>query len=576
MKKMLRHMLGGAAIVAFGAVCFTAPIASEQTSAKHLPVQLKDAEGNKIDPNDPEAKPYSPRATCGGCHSYKTISEGYHFQMGADKISDDFGAKSGKTWILSDGMMGKQFHMSYEQLAKKKNSKEAEIALTTYQFAQTCGKCHPGGGLLERDRDGEPYDKRQAAEPALAASFDGDYHKAAWDKSGVLEIDCLLCHQRDYNIEARNAQLTQANFKWAAAAGSGLAAVEGSVKEGQTPKTTYNNAKFAVGKPVIDISKPADRNCLFCHAEAEVKKRGHVWDGRNQDVHTAAGLKCVSCHTSGLDHQILKGRSSEVTVREDLDSDRLSCASCHNEGRLGASKPAHKMVPEDHLKTIACVTCHVRETNVTAVHTVDTTTGKTASIPTAREAKKFGESAKWTPAYFRLQDGKIYSGNALLPSWWGNRVGDVIHPLFLSETGRAYEKVKDVIVDDDGDGKPEANTEAEIKAMLDSIADVLRGGRFELVSPAYVKGHSVHEVKDGRLVESEHPQAVPLRWTFSHNVSPASKAWGAGGCKDCHNSGSSFFNSPVVTDPYGPDGQQVSLPMWQYLCLDEKIITLGQ
>ena len=542
------------------------------TSKTHIPVQLMDGEGKPIDPGDPNALPYSPRMTCGGCHSYDTIGKGYHFQTGADKMSDDFGAKNGKPWILSDGMTGRQYHMSYEWISRKKNSREAEIGLTPYQFARTCGKCHAGGGLMEHDRDGKRYDIYQAANPAVASSLDGDYYKAAWDKSGVLEIDCLMCHQSDYNAEARNAQLDNANLRWAATAGAGLGTVSGSVKADGTPKVAYNTSVFANGRARLNICTPTDGNCLVCHAEAQVKKRGHVWDGRNADVHAAAGLKCVSCHTAGLDHQILKGRSNEVTVRNDLDSDKLSCVSCHSEGRLGAPKPAHTKIPSDHLNKIACVTCHVREANVTAVLAVDTTTGKTVGLATNRQAMKYGESKSWTPAYFRLQDGKIYSGNALLPVWWGNRLGKIIHPLTLAETARAYEKVKDQIHDNDGDGKVEANTEVEITVMLQAVGEILKNGRFDRISPAYVKGNKVYELREDRLVSSPAPEASPLNWTFSHNVSSSSKAWGANGCADCHAENSEFFNSPVVVDPYDADGRQVTVPMWRYTGLGESVI----
>ena len=487
-------------------------------------------------------------------------------------MSDDFCAKDGKPWILSDGMTGKQFHMSYEWISRKKNSRESEIGMTTFRFAQTCGKCHPGGGLMELDRNGKRYDSYQTSNPEIASSFDGDYYKAAWDKSGVLEVDCLICHKPDYSAEARNTQLDSGNLGWAATAGAGFATVTGSVNTGETPGVVYDTAAFENGRVKINISRPTDRNCLFCHGEAEVKKRGHVWDGRNADIHTAAGLKCVTCHTAGLDHQILKGRSSEVTVRDDLDSDKLSCASCHDEGRLGARKPSHAKIPSDHISKIACVTCHIRETNATAVLAVDTTTGKTVGLATNRQAKKYGESLAWTPAYFRLRDGKIYSGNALLPVWWGNRVGSVVHPLTLAETGRAYERAKDHIRDDDGDGKLEANTKAEIGAMLQAVGEILKGGRFDQNSPAYVKGNKVWELSSGKLIAKDHPQAAPLRWTFSHNVSPAKQAWGANGCADCHVENSKFFNSLVVVDPYDLNGKQVTVPMWRYTRLDKSVI----
>jgi hypothetical protein len=55
--------------------------------------------------------PYSPRKTCGYCHDYDRITNGYHFQQGRTNglgeivISDTFDPKY--PWNLSPGMFGK-------------------------------------------------------------------------------------------------------------------------------------------------------------------------------------------------------------------------------------------------------------------------------------------------------------------------------------------------------------------------------------------------------------------------------------------------------------------------------------
>jgi len=543
-----------------------------RTAFKHVPFYLLDKDGHRVIPEAKNPKPYSPRQTCGACHDYEIINKSYHFQLGADEISDDFGAAVGKPWVSSAGQFGGQQHMSYLWITKKQNKSQAEIGFTPYQYSQACGACHAGGGPMERDRDGQRYDVRQGEHAQLAQSMDGDYYGAAWDKSGVVEADCLMCHLVDYDAKARASELSKANFGWAATAGAGLGVVEGSVKDGQAPAVRYNLSFFKEdGSVELNMTKSEDANCLLCHGEAEVKKRGHVWyDTRQADVHTGAGMSCITCHSSGPDHQIRKGKSYNVLLHDEIDDESLSCEGCHM-NLAAAKKPGHKSIPGSHLLTIACVTCHVTDHNVAAVGLVETTTGKAMGFPTVKGAKKYGDTGVWSPAYFRL-GGKIYSGNGLLPAWWGNRVGDVIFPLHLDETASAYERVKDSITDDNGDGKPEANTEEEIRLMLDSLRATLTGGRFESVSPAYVKGNKVWEMDGEKLVARAHPQASPLYWTFSHNVSPAGKAWGAGGCGDCHAPDAGFFNAPVLVDPFDTEGGQVTVPMWEYCGLSAEVV----
>lgn len=72
------------------------------------PIYLRTAEGDIINPitGINAGEPFSTRKTCGACHDYDTITKGYHFQQGWDRIRDDF--DDDKPWILSDGMMGKQ------------------------------------------------------------------------------------------------------------------------------------------------------------------------------------------------------------------------------------------------------------------------------------------------------------------------------------------------------------------------------------------------------------------------------------------------------------------------------------
>jgi hypothetical protein len=90
---------------------YTAPLADTGTlipmSGGHVAISLRDYEGNSIDLQR-DTKPFSPRQTCGYCHNYETIEQGYHFQQGTEYLADNYGQKNGTyDFVLSPGMVGK-------------------------------------------------------------------------------------------------------------------------------------------------------------------------------------------------------------------------------------------------------------------------------------------------------------------------------------------------------------------------------------------------------------------------------------------------------------------------------------
>ncbi len=77
-------------------------------SGAHVAVYLRDVAGNTIDTSVVDAAAYSPKQTCGYCHDYSTIEDGYHFQQGADFLDDNYGTNHGShAWVTSPGMIGK-------------------------------------------------------------------------------------------------------------------------------------------------------------------------------------------------------------------------------------------------------------------------------------------------------------------------------------------------------------------------------------------------------------------------------------------------------------------------------------
>ena len=457
------------------------------------------------------------------------------------------------------------------QLAKKKNQHPDEIDLTPFMYIQAgsrelmgkpgCGGCHPGGGALEFDRDGQRYDRRLKAEPELAQSLDGDYHKSHWDRTGVVEADCFICHLPGYNFKLRVKQLKNWNYRWATVAASGIGQVKGNVKEGGQPRVTYNERLFnADGKIVLDLSyPPPSENCVFCHGMSDRKKRGFSWnDPHNHDVHNLRGMACAHCHPGDLEHNFAKGDERVSTVRDDLDGTIRTCAQCHQEGFMGAPRPRHTSIRPNHLDRLDCEFCHIPELHVAGGAGFDVTTGAMQNFPTWG-AKKIGARFDWHPRYERGEDGKLEPVNPLLGTIYTNRNGDgIFYPLFAREIKKAYTRIVERL-GDRPKGRPVLQTREQIGWMLQALRETLTGNqRFTAVSPNLHRGGRIYTL-DGSgqvTVEEDHTWAGHMEaFNINHNVAPAKQALGAGGCEDCHSTQSHVFRGPVLTNLMAEDGE---------------------
>ena len=555
-------------------------LAAAPALAQHPAIYLLDAEGNFIDPVNGEnaEAPFSIKQTCGMCHDYDVITQGYHFQMGWQEISDDYGAEEGRPWSLSPGFMGRWYPYAFRQFAKKSNSSPDEIDLTTYDFVgfsspgrgePPCGACHPGGGGLEYDRDGNRYDEHLAENPELAETLDGDYYQSQWDRSGVVEADCLICHLEGYHFENRIDQLKNGNYKWAVVAGSRIGSVSGAVRRGQTPTVTYETRLFnADGTITLDMSwPPPDDNCIACHGRSDVKKRGFSWnDIFNPDIHNQQGVSCTACHPAGLDHQIAKGSTPDFTAAPELEGTMRTCEECHETGYLGAPEPDHDRTRPSHLETIACESCHIPELGRAAVVGHDATTGQLRFYTRPPDADEPGARGAWKPDYTRRSNNVIYPVNHVLTVWWGNRDADgLIYPLFLKEHENAWKLFADQVEDDDEDGNKEVNRDEEIVAGLEAFATSLEGNaRFERIQPVLIRSEASYELgEDGALVVQP-LEGTPLddasfvNFSVNHNTAPTRTALGSDGCADCHVEEAHFFKGERTIVLHGPDGEPVT------------------
>ncbi|MEW6585029.1 MAG: choice-of-anchor D domain-containing protein [Nitrospirota bacterium] len=221
-----------------------------------------------------------------------------------------------------------------------------------------CGNCHAGLG----------------AKPEATAST-----------AQLANIDCLVCHQKDYKRKKVNGVFV--------------------------PDTA--NMTITMDQAVQTVRKPVRANCLQCHAKAgggDNNKRGdialaHANTGdRNFDVHmsTSGGnLVCQSCHTT-QNHRIA-GRGSDLR-ETDLDV-QINCTNCHT-NKLSSTGHATADVNR-HVKKVACQTCHIK------------TYARNASDTTANESTEMHRDwtlSEWSAANNRYEP-PMTRGSDLKPEY---------------------------------------------------------------------------------------------------------------------------------------------------------------
>lgn len=579
------------------------------------PFNLYDEEGNLIDPVNGinSDKPYSPKQTCGKCHDYNKITEGFHFQQGKDEQATGTFADRYQ-WASTPGNYGGNWCSPaplYSYLSNKNNTSAKEMDMTSFTFITNgCGTCHPGGGSMEYDREGHRYDKQMVAKgftSGAANNFDGDYFQAHWDRSGVIEGDCNLCHLPEYDYKGRNDHLMKWNFRWMATAGSGLAKVTGSVKDTLEIKVEYDKAKFSAdGKVAMHlVREPRNETCLNCHSKPQWKKRGASFTAHT-DVHIAKAVKCVDCHVGGSMatdsrikgkevHQFGKGDDPSGNVRNDLDNTMRTCTDCHISGYRNSPIAKHAWLPSLHLEKIACQTCHIPERGVKSalVQVSDVYNPGVKISPPPKYVWTFydqnmnywnhyGELNQFTakdqpydpfvPQYARYKD-QIFPVNPVHSAWPGiyteGKKGlhqPKMKDIYAMWTTHRKDKTKypelSGIKDNNADSIPDVNSSEEIDAFINSVTAYLNDAGYQLGERKIVwvnNDRMYFNGKEFQMLDKETFESSPYAsvYKYSHDIAPARAGLGINGCTDCHSLQSNMFYSQIVKYPFGDDGNPV-------------------
>jgi nitrate reductase cytochrome c-type subunit len=221
-----------------------------------------------------------------------------------------------------------------------------------------CGSCHVGLG----------------AKPEATAT-----------SSQLQNIDCLICHQKDY----KRKKDTTGVF---------------------VPDTV--NMSVTMDQAVQTVHKPVRANCVQCHAKGgggDNNKRGDMalahatTTDRDFDVHmssTGANLTCQQCHTT-QNHRIA-GRGSDLR-QTDLDVQvNCSTATCHTNKMTSAGHATADI--NHHVNRVACQTCHIKTFSRNAA---DTTANESTEVYRDWTTPEWVSALnRWEPLITRGSDQK--------------------------------------------------------------------------------------------------------------------------------------------------------------------------
>ncbi|MCP4257438.1 MAG: hypothetical protein GY774_07895 [Planctomycetes bacterium] len=522
-------------------------------------------EGGKIYPDDDPLLPFSMRWTCGGCHSYGIISQGWHFNATDPNIAS---GRPGQPWILSDARTGTQIPLSYRKWPG--TFRPEQLGLSSREFVKLFGRHTPGGGVGELETEDMDEIMREYI-------------------SGKLEINCLSCHNAEFahNQGEYFLQIARGNFRWASAATCEFASVSGSGNDMPEtydpfmpeapedakkvpPAIKYRKSAFDhENKVYFNIVREVPNNrCYFCHSNLYLEDEHTEKWNVEEDIHLKAGLKCVDCHRNGIDHNITRGYEGESSSINHLMA-ASSCEGCHLgeknssspvAGRLGAPVPEHRGIPPVHFERMTCTACHSGPwpknetllTKTSRAHRLGTI-GVNKShealphISSPVFAEHVGIGTEYIGKLLIMEAGKIAPHKMIWPAFWGIIKDQDVAPINFDVVKKTVGQILANVKLSASGGWPDLSDEY-ITEALKSLKGTVEG------EPVYVSGGKVYSLDDSsKLWSEEHKAAEPYLWPIGHNVRPATQALGVRYCTDCHASDAPFFfgdvdvDSPAVT-----------------------------
>ncbi|HIE57454.1 MAG TPA: hypothetical protein EYP88_04385 [Anaerolineales bacterium] len=278
-------------------------------------------------------KAISTMKTCGACHDAEFIeAHSYHANAGLDDMMPAGETPTGRGWDTSPGFFGTWNPIAYRYLSP---AGDERADLTTPEWIQLFGSRHPGGGPAVYSQSGVKLTELDYSATSFETNIvdpkTGELVKWDWAESGVVEMNCFLCHTPNPNNDARKAALHEGRFGWANTAtllGSGI--VEEVAGEFVWVEDAFNEDK-ELSADFVTLQNPDDSNCGLCHGLVhDTVKDPLVLDGCSPErwttITTGQIISSQRMSDSGMN---LEDKES-LSRSWDAHSERqLKCTDCH-------------------------------------------------------------------------------------------------------------------------------------------------------------------------------------------------------------------------------------------------------
>lgn len=438
-------------------------------SPLHPDFPLVDADGVNVLES---GAPVSTMQTCGSCHDTEFIaSHSGHADAGLSALTGDGD---------SEGYFGGWNPLTYRMLSELDAT---IIDMTTPEWVQNFHR-HVGGGPAMYARNGTRLDELEmdslTVENAVVNPETGELAAWDWSESGVVEMNCFLCHTDTPDNDARISALENGDFGWANTATLQDAGVVEATDDGWRWRTDAFDESGNLKQSVVPVQDPVSSNCSACHSQVhtdsetpmvldpctenhfdtlttgaifspqQLSNSGINLDDKNDldhafDVHAARVMACTDCHYSENNPIYFTEDDGDRPEHLTFDPRRLDfgeylyrpahqftvgerdCASCHD------TAEAHEWLPylERHMNELSCESCHVPEIQTTAMQHIDWTVLDSDGEPTS-QCRGIAPSADGTPAHptgttliegfqpvlLPDEEGKLAPHNAITSWYW--------------------------------------------------------------------------------------------------------------------------------------------------------------